>query len=138
MHVSAVRNAVGAQRSCDLRYHERANAFSIQPISWLGTANAFAWGMSIRSFRARNGSTWTVSRIESSARVLVPGAPREWLAFQDESGTDRRRVFNVPPNWEDLSDERLDLLRRYAEPSRFQPRATPPFGTSSVSDTDVS
>jgi hypothetical protein len=119
-------------------YHERTNAFVIQSSSRLGTANAFARGMSIRSFRARNGSTWTVRRIESNARILVPGAPREWLAFQDESGTDRRRIFNVPPNWEDLSDERLDLLRRYAEPTRFHPSATPPFDTSPVSDTDAS
>ena len=81
--------------------------------------------MSIRTFRARNGSTWSVRRIESSATVTVPGAPREWLAFQDEGGSERRRLFNVPPGWEDLSDERLDLLRRYAEPSRFQVRATP-------------
>jgi hypothetical protein len=94
--------------------------------------------MSLRTFRARNGSIWSVRRIESTATVIVPGAPREWLAFQDESGTDRRRIFNVPPNWEDLSDERLDLLRRYAEPSRFQPRATPPRGTRFASESDGS
>jgi hypothetical protein len=94
--------------------------------------------MSIRTFRARNGSTWTVRRIESSATVVVPGAPREWLAFQDEGGTDRRRIFNIPLNWEDLTDERLDLLRRYAEPSLFQPRASPPFGTGSVIESDGS
>ena len=92
--------------------------------------------MSIRTFRARNGTLWTVRRIESTATVSVPGAPREWLAFQDESGTDRRRIFNVLPNWEDMSDERLDLLRRYAEPSRFHPRATPPRGTRVTGDSD--
>ena len=101
-----------------------------------GTTNAIARGMSIRTFRARNGTIWSVRRIESTATVSVPGAPREWLAFQDESGTDRRRIFNVPPNWEDLPDERLDLLRRYAEPSRYQPRATPPRGTGIASESD--
>jgi hypothetical protein len=92
--------------------------------------------MSIRTFRARNGSTWSVRRIESSAMVIVPGAPREWLAFQDEAGTDRRRVFDIPSNWEELSDERLDLLRRCGEPARFQPRATPPNGTSVAGETE--
>jgi hypothetical protein len=121
-----------------MSYHWCANVIAVRASALMGTANALAHGMSIRSFRARNGSTWTVRHIESSATVLVPGAPREWLAFQDESGTDRRQIFNVPPNWEDLSDERLDLLRRYAEPSRFQPRATPPLGTSFVSDSDGS
>ena len=92
--------------------------------------------MSIRTFRARNGTIWTVRRIESTATVIVPGAPREWLSFQDESGSDRRRIFNVPPDWEELPDERLDLLRRYAEPSKFQSRATPPRGTRHVSESD--
>jgi hypothetical protein len=98
----------------------------------------FSRGMTIRTFRARNGTLWSVRRIESSAMVVVPGASREWLAFQDESGTDRRRIFNIPPNWEEMSDERLDLLRRHAEPSRFQPRATPPFGARPASDGDAS
>jgi hypothetical protein len=92
--------------------------------------------MSTRTFLARNGTIWSVRRIESTATVSVPGAPREWLAFQDATGSDRRRIFNVPPNWEDLSDERLDLLRRHAEPSRFQPRATPSNGTRPARDTE--
>jgi hypothetical protein len=103
-----------------------------------GTTNAFVRGMSIRTFRARNGSTWLVRRIESSATVMIPGAQREWLAFEDEAGTERRRLFNIPPNWEDMSDERLDLLRRYAEPSRYQPRATPARGMRIATESDGS
>ena len=92
--------------------------------------------MSIRTFRARNGSTWSVRRIESSATVTVPGAPREWLAFQDEGGSERRRLFNIPADWQDMSDERLDLLRRHAEPSRYQLRPTPPGGSRRDSQSD--
>ena len=94
--------------------------------------------MPTRTFRTRNGSIWSVRRIESSATVSIPGAPREWLAFQDEAGTERRRLFNIPPDWEDMSDERLDLLRRHAEPSRFQVRATPPGGSRRDSANDGS
>jgi hypothetical protein len=35
-----------------------------------------------------------------------------------------------------MSDERLDLLRRHAEPSRFQVRATPPGGSRRDSQSD--
>jgi hypothetical protein len=35
----------------------------------------------------------------------------------DERGKECRRLFEIPPNWEVLPPERLDLLRRIAEPA---------------------
>jgi hypothetical protein len=49
-------------------------------------------------------------------RADILGTPNEWLAFQREDGTERRRLSEVAANWEGLGDDRLDLLRRMATP----------------------
>jgi hypothetical protein len=54
--------------------------------------------------------------IRAGSAGRVPGTPAEWLAFQNAEGTERRRLLEIPDNWETLSDDRLDLLRRIAEP----------------------
>jgi hypothetical protein len=72
--------------------------------------------MALRTFRADDGSQWTVWSIRNDSAHVVVGTPAEWLAFQNEDCTERRRLFNVPMGWSELSDERLDLLRRVAEP----------------------
>ena len=56
---------------------------------------------------------WLVTAGESG---VLPGMPARWLAFQSDDGEDRLRLLSVPQGWESLSDERLDLLRRTAEP----------------------
>ena len=59
----------------------------------------------------------------------MPGTPSEWLAFQNEDGTERRRLLEIPEGWETLPDDRLDLVRRMAEPVRpWATRHTPPGG----------
>ncbi len=72
--------------------------------------------MALRTFLAADGHTWTVWLVRPS-RSAHPqlGIPVEWLAFQSDDESERRRLLEVPPHWEDLSDERLDLLRRIAE-----------------------
>jgi hypothetical protein len=42
-----------------------------------------------------------------------------WLCFERVDGSDRRRLSmsHVPPDWDTLADERLDQLRRLAEPA---------------------
>lgn len=83
--------------------------------------------MPLRTFLTRDGSTWWVWHVESTTVSTIPGAPREWLAFQDAEGVERRRLLEIPPNWEDLSDERLDLLRLNASPAKTWERLpTPP------------
>jgi hypothetical protein len=74
--------------------------------------------MPLRTFLAADGTRWSVWRVEpagvgSKPRILTP-----WLAFVDERGKECRRLFEIPANWETLPPERLDLLRRMAEPGR--------------------
>ena len=76
--------------------------------------------MALRTFVASDGKTWTAWLVQSSGVVAVPGTPTEWLAFQNEDGTERRRLLEIPDGWELLPDERLDLVRRIAEPVALQ------------------
>jgi hypothetical protein len=72
--------------------------------------------MALRTFPASDGRMWTVWLVQPT-RAASPllGIPQEWLAFQNDDETERRRLREVPPDWADLSDERLDLLRCLAE-----------------------
>lgn len=88
----------------------------------------------LRTFYAKNGTTWSVWRIEASVGRDVTGMPRTWLLFQDEEGTERRRLVDFPPAWESLSDERLELLCRMATPARGWGRPSPPGGVSQIED----
>lgn len=86
--------------------------------------------MALRTFIAPDGTTWTVWLAQSAGAVGLPGAPTEWLAFQNADGTERRRLIEIPDGWDTLPDNRLDLLRRMAEPVRgWTSRHTPPGGT---------
>jgi hypothetical protein len=90
--------------------------------------------MSLRTFLSRDGTTWSVWRIESVSAAVVPGTPTEWLCFQDMEGTERRRLFEYPENWDELPDERLDLLRRMAEAVKLWQRPSPPGGVQRIED----
>jgi len=84
--------------------------------------------MALRTFVASDGKTWTAWLVQSGI-VSVPGTPTEWLAFQNEDATERRRLLEIPEGWENLPDERLDLVRRMAEPVKgWATRHTPPGG----------
>ena len=71
---------------------------------------------------------WTVWRVEASSAMVVPGSPSVWLAFQTEDGAERRRLIDFPDDWERLSEQLLDLLRRMAEPVSAWRRPSPPGG----------
>lgn len=89
--------------------------------------------MAIRTFRSIDGTTWMVWRTQVAPSTLMPNSPLEWLTFQTDGGTERRRLMQIPASWFDLSDERLDLLRRVAEPvSAFTERHSPPGGNETV------
>jgi hypothetical protein len=75
--------------------------------------------MTIRSYTDRDGHEW-------SAWVVIPApdsiAYQErfrdgWVCFERAGGSARSRIplSEVPPAWESLPDDRLDLLRRVAE-----------------------
>jgi hypothetical protein len=87
--------------------------------------------MAIRSFRYSDGTTWTVWRVSSTVQN-VPGAPAEWLAFQNEASTERRRLFEVPPHWDELPDSELERLLRLAEPARAWSKLSPPGGMPAI------
>jgi hypothetical protein len=80
-------------------------------------SDAFLTGMRLRSFLAADGTRWSVWRVEPPASCSQPRKLTGWLAFVDERGRECRRLFEIPTNWEMLPPERLDLLRRLAEPA---------------------
>jgi hypothetical protein len=104
--------------------------------------------MALRTFLAADGTRWSVWRVEPAAFGSGPRTLTAWLAFVDERGKECRRLFEVPPNWEALPAERLDLLRRIAEPAcsrgmlwlpvgvEYQPSCKAERGASSRTFTD--
>lgn len=93
--------------------------------------------MPLRSFRADDGTCWKVWRTRAGYLGRDRDAPTEWLAFQKDDGTERRRLMQIPATWFELSDERLELLRRVAEPvSSVVHRHSPPDGTAQADDPD--
>jgi hypothetical protein len=74
--------------------------------------------MALRKFSDRSGCVWNVWNVQRpSFEPTVQEHLREgWLCFQRADGGDRYRLplTDVPPVWEELPDERLDLLRRIA------------------------
>ena len=89
--------------------------------------------MTLRTFRGSDGAVWTMWRVRSAGPGAVPGTPLEWVAFQNADGTERRRLFDLPKQLEELADDRLDLLRRMAEPApRLAPRHSDPVNGDAV------
>jgi hypothetical protein len=87
--------------------------------------------MALRTFRAQDGTRWTVWLTRTDSAGRISGTPSEWLAFQNENATERRRLFDFPVAWSELPEDRLDLLRRIAEPViLFAQRHSPPQGTA--------
>lgn len=93
--------------------------------------------MALRTFADRSGCTWNVWNVQPSMAKdsLHEAFQAGWLCFQRASGGERYRLrlADVPPAWEQLGEERLDLLRRVAEAGA---RENP--DTAQLSDADVS
>ena len=76
--------------------------------------------MGLRVFQDRDGNEWQVWRVRPAVREDSPVHLRfreGWLCFQRSDGARRCRIplDEVPPGWDALPDERLDLMRRVAE-----------------------
>ena len=73
--------------------------------------------MALREFIDASGVSW---RVWETAPERFDGLALEyqrgWLTF--DNGTDRYRLAPIPIEWESLSDERLALLLRLAEPPK--------------------
>jgi hypothetical protein len=79
--------------------------------------------VAIRVFTDSQGVEWRVwSTVPSNAGSVAPDLREGWLSF--DSGTQRRRIGPIPPGWEEISAERLELICRVATPTR----TSDPFG----------
>ena len=73
--------------------------------------------MALRRYSDRSGRDWNVWSVQPPPSEHLPEALRQgWLCFRCPEGGDRYRLAmsEVPPTWEELPAERLDLLRRVA------------------------
>jgi hypothetical protein len=77
--------------------------------------------MALREFRDDHGVQWQVWDTQPSLRIfgeaaagthLHEDAINGWLTFQ--SSRERRRFYQVPPDWETLPDDELRRLCGYA------------------------
>jgi hypothetical protein len=79
--------------------------------------------MASREFVDSKGVLWRVwSTVPTGGSVRVTKYVDGWLTF--ESPESLRRLVPLPPNWEDSSIERLELMCRAAQDV---PRHTGPF-----------
>jgi hypothetical protein len=94
--------------------------------------------MALRTFHASDGTCWTVWLVQAGSAGVIPGMPTEWLAFQNEDGSERCRLVEYPLSWERFSDEQLDELRRSCTPlPRLTGRHSPPQGTEQIDPVDI-
>jgi len=89
--------------------------------------------MGVRDFTDSVGLHWRVwATTPSSPHLVSPELHDGWLTF--DSGSSRRRLAPIPPNWEQLSTERLQLLCRVATSAR----TSGPFRDANRGDEDRS
>lgn len=74
--------------------------------------------MALRKYSDRSGRDWNVWSVQppASAHSVQESLRDGWLCFQRADGGDRYRLpmSDVPPAWEELSSDRLELLGRMA------------------------
>lgn len=87
--------------------------------------------MALRAFADDQGRAWQVWSVQASvsSRGVREDLRDGWLCFELVAGGERCRLpwTDVPPGWEQLSDEQLEALRRKATtepPSRRARRHT--------------
>ncbi|HEY2066071.1 MAG TPA: hypothetical protein VGG84_08950 [Gemmatimonadaceae bacterium] len=78
--------------------------------------------MPLRVFQDHDGQEWRVWFVmpAGSPGMLGESFRDGWLCFERTDGHDRRRlaIADAPPAWDGLPDERLDTLRKSAEPAQ--------------------
>lgn len=81
--------------------------------------------MAVRSFDSPDGITWTaweviparVSEFRSTFGSHLPAQMAQgWLCF--DCGSEKRRLYPLPPNWGDRTEAELWFMCRAAEPVR--------------------
>ena len=69
--------------------------------------------MSLTTFRDGAGVRWRVWLVETPrtrAHLMDASFQNGWLVFEQEDGSNRRRLSQVPEDWESLSPEHLARL----------------------------
>lgn len=90
--------------------------------------------MGLRIFVGSDGERWTAWTVRDDATGAPANLSAEWLAFQNDAGTERRRLLDVPADWEKIPEKSLDLLRQKAEPvALYLDRHSLPGGMVNVS-----
>jgi hypothetical protein len=95
--------------------------------------------MALRTYKDPDGKEWRVWRVvpDSVAFSTLGEAYRDgWLCFERVDGSDRRRLSmaHVPAEWDDLDDDRLEAMRRSAEPALRRPGAAGRIDTEARGD----
>ena len=91
--------------------------------------------MGLVEFADKHGVRWRVWHVEtppSRAHLMDPQYRNGWLVFEQEDGTERRRLNQVPEDWASLAPERLALLCDLAVPvaaGRITPTGPQPAWT---------
>lgn len=82
--------------------------------------------MALRVYNDCNGDEWRVWDVTPSAGAETLGISYRagWLCFERTDGSVRRRLplAQVPPAWEALPNEHLELLCDQAKPAGVRPR----------------
>jgi hypothetical protein len=85
----------------------------------------------LQYFTDARGIRWRVWQVDTPAaraHLMDISFRNGWLVFEREDGTDRRRLAQVPEDWESLTPERLAQLceaATKAPASRATPTAPP-------------
>lgn len=105
-----------------MAYSAVAPRFRLRDAPRLEHGTHYRRWMPLRVYKDRDGQdwrVWTVTPGGAGAPMLEASYRDGWLCFERLDGTDRRRLSlsDVPAAWETLPEERIDLLRRVAEPA---------------------
>lgn len=76
--------------------------------------------MSLTTFRDAVGVCWRVWHVETPrtrAHLMEASFRNGWLVFEQEDGSNRRRLSQVPEDWASLSVEHLARLCTLAIPA---------------------
>jgi hypothetical protein len=82
-------------------------------------------------FTDAQGARWRVWQVDTPAaraHLMETSFRNGWLVFERDNGTDRRRLAQVPEDWESLAPDRLAQLCAAATPApaaRAVPTAPP-------------
>ncbi len=99
----------------------------LAPLTTTIRQHAQAWiisisrsSVAIRTFGDDSGTRWRVWKVDTpAARAHLMDSEYQsgWLVFEEQESGDRRRLAQVPDDWETLSIDRLILLCSVAQPS---------------------